>query len=225
MKPTGEFFKTLGKYVYAYIDDDGEILYYGKGVGDRAYHHGEDKEYDWNHAYIVARNLERFDDKTDSASFAIESFAIYLLKPRDNKVSGRYGDAFIMAKFSDFFQDFESSQHDNFKELPEWYIDNYDSFRGRIREVKITSGNIFIQSGANNAVYCSAYVPVNPENSFDVTFEVNQSGDKLDSIKVGMTAFLEAEGFSVETVNNDKKLQVKANNVESFIELFDNFWG
>lgn len=223
MKPSGKFFESLGKYVYAYIKD-GEYQYIGKGVGDRVYAHVDDKDYDWQDAYIVARNLERFDDRNDPSSHSIESTLIYLFNPQDNKVSGRYGDAFIMAKFSDFFEDYESAQHDNFKELPEWYMENYDVLRGRIREVKITSGNVLITSAANNAIYCSAYVLPNPEAGFDVTFEINQSGTKLDVLKTNLTQWLANEGYSVEEVNNDRKLVVKVTGVSEFLSLFENFW-
>ena len=44
-KPSGEFFATLGQYVYKYVDQDGAILYVGKGNGDRCLSHLKSNKY------------------------------------------------------------------------------------------------------------------------------------------------------------------------------------
>ena len=99
-KPTLEFFATLGQYVYQYKDEQG-VYYTGKGNGDRCYAHVAEKGFDPEQCYIVARNLERFEDKKDWQSFLLESYLIATLNPDGNSVSGHYKECFVMANLSD----------------------------------------------------------------------------------------------------------------------------
>ena len=106
-KPTAEFFDTLGLYVYEYLDEEGQILYIGKGIGDRCLHHIDDKGYDIEHCYIVASNLEKFESKP---SLLLESFLIKTRTPRDNLVSGHYTECFTMARVVSLFSDRKSTR-------------------------------------------------------------------------------------------------------------------
>jgi hypothetical protein len=61
-KPSGEFFSSLGQYVYQYVNRDTLKPYYtGKGNGDRCWAHVVDKGFSPEDCYIVARNLEIFE--------------------------------------------------------------------------------------------------------------------------------------------------------------------
>lgn len=224
MKPSNKFFESLGKYVYLYTNEGNQVLYVGKGTGARAYDHVEEKEYSWNNAFIVAKNLEKFDNNGDNIALALESYLIKLHNPVDNKISGKYKEVFEMASFSSFFDKFEAEQFDNFKEFPEWYVNNYDVFKGRLREIKIGANSTFIFSSARNSVYMSFYYYYNPQNISDVTFEINQSGQALSSMKASIRKWLESEGYVASNVDNEKKLTVKCQNIDEVISLWKTFW-
>jgi len=85
------FWRTLGMYVYKYIDlDTQEVKYIGKGVGDRCTAHLSSKGYKEEECYIVARNLEEFEN--DEPSFLLESYLISannMVVEGDNLVKGR----------------------------------------------------------------------------------------------------------------------------------------
>ena len=87
MKPSLEFFETLGQYIYNYVNECDEVIYVGKGVSDRCLAHLKDKGYRIEQCKIVARNLEKFNDKP---SLLLESFLINQLNPSDNVVAGHY---------------------------------------------------------------------------------------------------------------------------------------
>jgi hypothetical protein len=133
------FWETLGQYVYGYMEND-QFVYIGKGNGNRALSHTKTKDYNIDNLVIIARNLENFrDDKGDLQSFILESFLIATNDPRDNSVAGHYKECFIMAKFSELFEEFKKDQHDNFEKMPEWFSDNYEVFAGRLNVLTIKS--------------------------------------------------------------------------------------
>lgn len=224
-KPSGEFFATLGQYVYLYMTPDGEKQYVGKGNGDRCWSHVETKGFNPEHCFIVARNLEAFEDKQDWQSFLLESYLIQKYQPSHNSVAGHYKENFEMASLSSMFQEFTANQHDNFECLPEWYVENYDVFRGRLRELKITSGNTFVLSNARAATYMMFYVdPTAQDDTIKVTFEVNQNDDKLEHTKAQLAEWLESEGYTEVFPDGKKqKFAVMADGVEAVIKLFDAF--
>lgn len=224
-KPSGEFFASLGQYVYLYMTPDGEKQYVGKGNGDRCWSHVDTKGFNPEHCFIVARNLEAFEDKQDWQSFLLESYLIQKYQPSHNSVAGHYKENFEMASLSSMFQEFTANQHDNFECLPEWYVENYDVFRGRLRELKITSGNTFVLSNARAATYMMFYVdPTAQDDTIKVTFEVNQNDDKLEHTKAQLAEWLESEGYTEVLPDGKKqKFAVMADGVEAVIKLFDAF--
>ena len=119
-KPTLEFFATLGQYVYQYIDSEGKPYYTGKGNGDRCYAHVADKGFNPDECFIVARNLEKFEDKKDWQSFLLESYLIATQSPDGNSVAGHYKECFVMANLSEIFGEYQAEQHDMFESLPTW---------------------------------------------------------------------------------------------------------
>ena len=222
MKPTLEFFETLGQYIYNYVNEYGEVIYVGKGVGDRCLAHLKDKGYKIEQCKIVARNLEKFNDKP---SLLLESFLIDRLNPADNIVSGHYKECFNVASLSSMFSDFTLDQYDNFEKFPDWYIDNYQSaFKGRVREVKINSGTTFILSNARNSIYMMWYWTPN-EEEIKVTFEVNFGDDqKVESLKNKIIEWLGQNGYNDPFPDGKKqKLAVNCENIDAVIKLFKKF--
>lgn len=137
-----DFWHSLGQYVYGYVapGSDQVYVYIGKGNGNRAITHTKTKNYNIEDLVIIARNLENFDrDKQDLQSFIVESLMISLNNPADNSISGHYKECFVMAKFSQLFNEFTKNQHDNFESLPSWFTDNYSKFAGRLNVVSIKS--------------------------------------------------------------------------------------
>jgi hypothetical protein len=225
MKPTSEFFATLGQYVYQYIDDEGKVYYTGKGNGDRCYAHVADKGFNPEHCQIVARNLEKFEDKKDWQSFLLESYLIATLNPDGNSVSGHYKECFTMASLSSMFTTFKSDQYDMFEALPSWYVENYDTFRGRLREVNLNATTAFFLSNARNKMYMMWWWSPNSEDPIKVTFEVNlPDGETLKSQKETMRKWLKENGY--DKVHDDGKVQkfaVFAQDIDAVIVLFKEF--
>lgn len=224
-KPTIEFFATLGQYVYQYIDSNGKVYYTGKGNGDRCYAHVADKGFDPEHCHIVARNLEKFEQKKDWQSFLLESYLISTLNPDGNSVSGHYKECFVMASLSSMFTTYKSEQYDMFETFPQWYVDNYDVFRGKLREVKLNATTAFFLSNARSKMYMMWWW--NPENSdpTKVTFEINlPSGKELTNQKATMTQWLSKNGHdSVHDDGKEQKVAIFVDTIDEVITLFKEF--
>lgn len=224
-KPSLEFFATLGQYVYQYIDPEGNVYYTGKGNGDRCWAHVVEKDYDPDHLHIVARNLEKFDLKKDGASFLLESYFISTLNPDGNSVSGHYKECFIMASLSSIFGNYQADQYDMFESMPSWYIENYDTFRGRLREVKLNATTAFFLSNARNKMYMMWWWNPTSEDPIKVTFEVNSPvGEELDGNMKKLKQWLKSEGYQkTHADGKDQKVAIHAENIESVISLFKEF--
>lgn len=224
-KPTTEFFESLGQYVYKYIDDESNVLYVGKGRGNRCLWHLDDKGYNIEHCYIVARNLEAFENKKDWQSFLLESWIIATEAPKDNSVSGHYKECFVMASLSSLFSDWKDGQHDNFESFPEWYVENYDRLRGRLRAVQLSSNNMYIESNTRNSINCKWYVS-NVTDPIKVMFEVYTRNDeeKNEFLKSKVIEFFKLNGYKKYiTESNNSKLSVECKNIEAVLDLFDAF--
>ena len=231
-KPSTEFFSTLGQYVYQYVDRTTLKPYYtGKGNYDRCWAHVIEKGFNPDDCYIVARNLERFEDKKDWQSFLLESYLITTHEPESNSVSGHYKECFIMASLSSLFTEFENDQHDNFEKLPEWYVDNYDHFRGRVREVRINSTATFVLSASRNQMYCMFTWYPNGSDDIRMSFEIAPTSDKakLTQYKENLVKWLKSEGYKNPSADSsgdvgNRKLTVTVDSIESVVSLWNAFW-
>lgn len=225
--PSNEFFDSLGQYVYKFIGSEGELLYYGKGNGSRCLSHITDKDYDLENCYIIARNLERFDGETkqDWQSFLLESFLIQYEDPRDNSVSGHYKECFIMTSLSSMFSTWKSEQHDNFEAFPQWYVENYERIRGKIRFVSVNSTNLYFESNTRNSIKMLWYYTPNSDDSIKVTFETNKVDDTdIDSMKNTLKVWLKGNGYPKTKPDGKKqKLATQCENIDDVLTLFDAF--
>ena len=224
-KPTLEFFATLGQYVYQYIDSNGKVYYTGKGNGDRCYAHVADKGFDPEHCHIVARNLEKFEQKKDWQSFLLESYLISTLNPDGNSVSGHYKECFVMASLSSMFTTYKSEQYDMFETFPQWYVENYDVFRGKLREVKLNASTAFFLSNARSKMYMMWWWSPETVDPIKVTFEINlPSGKELTTQKATMTQWLEKNGYtSVHDDGKEQKIAIFVDTIDEVITLFKEF--
>lgn len=154
VKPTTEFMKTLGQYVYMF-ERDGVRKYGGKGVGNRCLDHIKEKGYRVEDCIIVARNLENFNlDRKDAASIILESFFIWQNDFEDNKVSGHHKECFIMANLSGLFSGYVDSQRDMFDEMAKLKSHNNHLFgKGRIGESKSVGNNYKFQTNMRDNLY------------------------------------------------------------------------
>jgi len=226
-KPTSEFFLSLGQYVYQYIDRDTLKPYYtGKGNLDRCWAHVNEKSFDPEDCFIVSKNLERFENKKDWQSFLLESYLITTHEPESNLVSGHYKECFIMTSLSSMFSEFENDQYDNFAVLPDWYLNNYESFRNRVREIKINATTTFVLSNARNQMYMMFYWnPTDVQQPTKVTFEINSEGTKLDSIKNNLTKWLAKNNHKKPFADGKvQKLAVNVDSIDDVISLWNEFW-
>ena len=132
---TPEFFITLGQYVYGYSKDNGKSYYYiGKGNGDRCLSHISSKKYSINECYIIARNLEKFED-ADWQSFLLESFLIVknnLVELGDNSVHGHKHMCFKNTGYlNTLWSEFNGNKKDIAKNEMEFLLNEFVKVKGR----------------------------------------------------------------------------------------------
>jgi hypothetical protein len=140
--------------------------------------------------------------------------------PDGNSVSGHYKECFVMLPLSSMFSDFKSEQYDNFANLPEWYVNNYDVFRGKLREVKINSTSTFILSSARNAMYFSFYWDASSLEPIRVTVEV---ADNNEEKKNKITEWFVKLEYDTHAGDNEKKISVFCESIDDVISLFKQF--
>lgn len=225
MKPSGEFFASLGQYVYQYVDSVTGIPYYtGKGNGDRCYAHVADKGFNEEDCFIVAKNLEKFEDKKDWQSFLLESYLIATQNPDGNSVAGHYKECFTMASLSSMFADFQVDQHDMFETFPDWYVTNYDTFRGKLREVNINASTAYFLSNARRKMYMMWWWTHGSTDPVKVTFEINAKGEELEVLQKTLKIWLKGEGHpKTHADGKDQKIALFCDSVDEVVELFSKF--
>ena len=212
-RPSGEFFRTLGQYVYGYKDPDSdEWIYIGKGNGDRCWFSGASRGYDPEHCFIIATNLERFD-KSDWQSFILESYLISKKTPRDNTVSGHYKDCFIMKSLSSLFSAHINEQRDMFMELVELVDNNKKVFEGRVGLTESRQSSYYIESRMRENIYLGIKVDL---SNLRISLKCNKGGEDFRKMKRGLQSILEG-----------RKLQEGSNTVSFFVDTMEEvlqFW-
>jgi hypothetical protein len=144
------FWDSLGKYVYGYKDAEGNWEYIGKGTGRRIKSHVKSKELDLDNAWIIARNLEDFEGKTDSHSFSIESLLIEIYNPALNSVSGHYKENFVMASLKGLFGDYVSGELNYHYEMVDCLERHRDKLENLVSYTQSNNNGYTIRSGTRN---------------------------------------------------------------------------
>jgi hypothetical protein len=218
----GAFWETLGQYVYGY-KEDGNFVYVGKGNGNRALSHVGSKEYNTDNLYIIARNLERFEEKKDYQSFLLESYLISSNSPRDNSVSGHYKECFIMAKMSELFNEFEKSQHDNFEVLPDWYVENYNIFKGRLNVFVVKSHHHLLEFETTHKMQPVLEITTDDEVSLKV--QIHARDEVLETRKEQLYTFCEQLGIQdLEEVGVRNHFQIGVEDKEMAFKFIEDFY-
>ena len=224
-KPSLVFFETLGQYVYAYIDPKTSEWYYvGKANNARCWDHVIEKGFDPEHCHIVAKNLENFAEKDDWQSFLLESYLITNLNPKKNTQSGHYKECFEMATLSSMFSDFQAAQHDNFESFPDWYIENYESMKGKVREIIIRSNLHNFSSNANNGIYCNLqWVPSDQEARIILDIATNIQGERVKETTDKLEQWLIANDHRDYELTTPRKITVDVSSTDDAVYLFSEF--
>jgi hypothetical protein len=221
-----DFAESLGDYVYGYKNPDtGSWDYIGKGKFKRCLVHVEEKGLDYESLYIIARNLEKFEHK--SVAFTLESFLISLYNPSINKIDGHYPECFVMAKFSELFDQYKSTQYDNFETFPDWYIKHYDVFRSKVNVITIKGSNIYIESKTRENIQMMFTVDSSGNPEF-VRFAVWRNDNRLEEKVKQLYKFLESNGYNEEDIRPVGKrefYEIDVDDVEEIVRLFDSFMG
>jgi len=224
MKPSGEFFKLLGKYIYGYKNPEtSDWDYIGKGIGDRAYHHVEDKGLDWDNCYLLAKNLESYDSTIDGTQFAIEAFLIDFFDPKLNSVKGkRQKETYIMSRFAGLFEQHLDEQREMYEELYEFIRDNevirknvgFSGSRGKTFEV---------ETGAIDNLYCKIKVDTTGGNdTVSVVFKGNRAkAPVIETIKERCAEF-EVNGNGTGA---DPWVSFLVDDLETAVTLWSEFVG
>tara|TARA_Y100001937_G_scaffold128784_1_gene207981 strand:- start:7164 stop:7850 length:687 start_codon:yes stop_codon:yes gene_type:complete len=213
--------ETLGQYVYGY-KEDGKWVYIGKGNKNRAQSHVGDKGYDIKDLYIIARNLERFN-KRDYQSFLLESFLITNESPRDNSVSGHYKECFIMAKMSELFNEFEKSQHDNFESQPDWYVENYNIFKGRLNVYVVKSHHHLLEFETTHKM--QPVLEITTDDDVQLKIMIHAKDDVLETRKEQLYTFCEEFGITdIEEVGVRNHFNIGVENKEMAFKFIEDFY-
>ena len=116
------FWDGLGSYVYGYRDKHGDWDYIGKGVGNRVLSHVKSKGFDIENAWIIASNLEDFDDGDDGSAHALETLLIINHKPKHNSVSGRYQENITMTSLRGLITNYNAEKRNNHFECADFVL-------------------------------------------------------------------------------------------------------
>jgi hypothetical protein len=220
MRPTGEFFKTLGQYVYMYKGTSERPAYVGKGVGDRCLHHLKDKDYSIEDCIIVAKNLEVFNLEKKDASFVLESYLISTLDPEDNSVSGHYKECFIMSSLNFLFNEYQEAQRDMFAELVELISNNPEAFKNRVGYTESRGTSYYVETGMREGVYFGIKVQ-NKEPSVTVLIKSNSAAafpSLVENVEKNLGSKYELDSTSTKNVISFPTT------IEDAVELWGSFF-
>jgi hypothetical protein len=174
----GEFWDTLGKYVYGYKGAGDQWKYIGKGTGSRVFSHTKTKGYDIEDAWIIACNLEEFDNGDDPSCHSLETLLISLYQPEDNAVAGRYQENIIMTSLRGLITQYQDEQRNNHFEVAELILRHQDSFANIGQVSSTTSGWKITSKSLGRGTYVNIYQA--DDDGFRVEISVSRSQEDND---------------------------------------------
>jgi len=174
------FWDGLGSYVYGYRDKHGDWDYIGKGVGNRVLSHVKSKGFDIENAWIIASNLEDFDDGDDGSAHALETLLIINHKPKHNSVSGRYQENIIMTSLRGLITQHQDAQRNNHTECAETLLKYPDQFSTVGQVSSTTSGWKIVSKSLGRSTYVNFYQDT--EEGFKVEIQVGRTVEEGPAI-------------------------------------------
>ena len=207
-KPPLAFFEPMEYYVYWY-EKASEIYYVGKGINDRCWHHVVEKGYDPADLHIVARNL------TEREAFLLESYLIFTHQPRDNKVSGKHQERFVMASIAGLFDSYSAGLRNMHTEMHE-FMTEHDLYN-LVSLTTSRSGSFLLQTPTKKSFWLSLIVSTEtPE--FVVRFATNKPSE-FDSLLERLDERLGSE-YELQTKESLKGTDsdLPANHVQVVVE-------
>jgi len=196
----GMFWDGLGSYVYGYKDKHGDWDYIGKGVGNRVLSHIKTKGFDIENAWIIASNLEDFDDGTDGSAHALETLLIINHKPKHNSVSGRYQENITMTSLRGLITQYQDAQRNNHTECAELLLKYPDQFSTVGQVSSTTSGWKIISKSLGRSTYVTLYQDT--EEGYKLEVQVGKTVEdgpgNADSIEESLRERLDTEVFRAD---------------------------
>jgi hypothetical protein len=200
----GEFWDTLGKYVYGYKDEQDQWKYIGKGTGSRVFSHTKTKGYDLEDAWIIACNLEDFDNGDDSSCHSLETLLISLYQPEDNAVAGRYQENIIMTSLRGLITQYQDEQRNNHFEVAELILRHQDSLSNIGAVSSSSSGWKITSKSLGRGTYVNVHQADDDGFRVEIGVSRNQDngGEIVDSYEASLKELL-GEDEVVRTSHRD----------------------
>ena len=217
----GVFWDSLGSYVYGYKDKHGDWDYIGKGIGNRVLSHLKSKGFNIDDAWIIASNLEDFDEGTDGSAHALETLLIINHKPKHNAVSGRYQENITMTSLRGLITQFQDAQRNNHVECAELLLKYIDQFSTVGQVSSTTSGWKIVSKSLGRSTYVNLYQDT--EEGFKLEIQVGRTVEEGPAIADQFEASLN-ERLGMEVVRADGRtvhffVEDEEEAIQSYAEL------
>ena len=128
-----------------------------------------------------------------------------------------------MAKMSELFNEFERSQHDNFEVHPDWYMENYNIFKGRLNVFVVKKHHHVLEFETTHQMQPVLEITTDEEVSLKV--QVHAKDAALETRKEQLYTFCEQLGITdIEEVGVRNHFQIGVDNKEMAFKFIEDFY-
>ena len=99
-----------------------------------------------------------------------------------------------MAKMSELFNEFEKSQHDNFESQPDWYVENYNIFKGRLNVYVVKSHHHQLEFETTHKM--QPVLEITTDDEVLLKIMIHAKDDVLETRKEQLYTFCEEFGIT-----------------------------